>query len=57
MTLIEDSALLSYANFNAGTGIVHIPLLEVSDNAGSVEVFSIDLQLLPQAFPIQFTLN
>jgi hypothetical protein len=54
---ITDSHSVSSVHFNTDTGTVHIPLLEVVNESGEIDRFSLDLQLIPQTQPLEFKVD
>jgi len=55
---VSDINLANATQFQQSTGIVHIPKVEIhDDNADSVQIYSADLQLVPQTEPLQFHLK
>jgi len=54
---ITDTHSVSSVHFNTDSGIVQIPLLEIVNESGEIETFSLDLQLIPQTQPLQFKVD
>ncbi|MDM8558220.1 two-component regulator propeller domain-containing protein [Candidatus Parabeggiatoa sp. HSG14] len=52
--LASDNAIEEIAHFESNTGAVDIPLLDIPNTSGSMDTFSVDLQLVPQTSPLQF---
>jgi len=50
----DDTTTVGYSNFSPITGEVYIPLLEVPNATGGIDTYSVNLQLEPQASPLQF---